>query len=253
MSDAGGPERLVAYEISAGRDATPPCVAPATRDWMEALPERFAYRCLPLAIANQMGWEIPSPVAFAARWNGGPGEDAIELRFDGARSRFAQSHFGHGVLSFAVGFLFRTPPGHNLWVTGPANRPKDGIAPLEGLVETDWAPFSFTMNWRFTRADHEVRFAAGEPVARILPFPRGYLERFRPEIRALADDPALEQAFGDWRSARAEFLVESRHEGFGAYGQGWQKDYMLGRTPSGERFAAHQTKLTLAEFEPRGD
>ena len=82
---------------------------------------------LPLAIANQMGWEIPSPVGFAARWNGGPGEDAIELRFDGTRSRFAQSHFGHGVLSFAVGFLFRTPPGHNLWVTGPANRPKDGI------------------------------------------------------------------------------------------------------------------------------
>lgn len=78
MSDQGGPERLVAYEIAPA--SSPPRVAPAAREWMEALPERFACRCLPLVIANQMGWEIQTPVAFRARWNGGPGEDAIELR-----------------------------------------------------------------------------------------------------------------------------------------------------------------------------
>lgn len=135
-------------------------------------------------------------------------------------------------------------------MTGPANRPKDGIAALEGVVETDWAPFSFTMNWRFTRSDHEVGFEAGEPIARILPFPRGYLERFQPEFRPIEDDPALEEAFRDWRSARAEFLVESRHEGFAAFGESWQRDYMLGRARSGERFEEHQTKLTLAPFAP---
>ena len=30
--------------------------APLERDWMDASGERFAYRCLPLSIANAYGW-----------------------------------------------------------------------------------------------------------------------------------------------------------------------------------------------------
>ena len=32
--------------------------APADRPWMDATHERYAYRCLPLTIANAHGWEI---------------------------------------------------------------------------------------------------------------------------------------------------------------------------------------------------
>lgn len=45
--------------------------AGSKRDGMETSPERFAYRCLPLAIANAHGWELLSPCAFKARWDGG--------------------------------------------------------------------------------------------------------------------------------------------------------------------------------------
>ena len=128
------------------------------RRWIEELPERFAYRCLPLSIANQAGWEVLNPAAFTARWNGKAGLDAISIRFDGEPDPLVGSHFGHGVLTFSLGYLFRTSKSHNLWVKGPANLPKDGIAPLEGIIETDWAPFTFTMNWQFTRKRHKVRF-----------------------------------------------------------------------------------------------
>src|SRR5277367_4965853 len=46
--------------------------ASATRDWMDGTQLSFAYRCLPLNIANAHGWEILSPVGFEAIWNGGP-------------------------------------------------------------------------------------------------------------------------------------------------------------------------------------
>jgi len=46
----------------------------------------------------------------------------------------AFSHFGFGVLTFDLGCLFRTEPGYNLFVTGPLNRPKDGIAPLAAVI-----------------------------------------------------------------------------------------------------------------------
>jgi uncharacterized protein DUF6065 len=32
--------------------------APVEREWMEATSQRFAYRCLPLNIANAYGWEV---------------------------------------------------------------------------------------------------------------------------------------------------------------------------------------------------
>ena len=42
--------------------------APSTRNWMDATPEAFAYRCLPLNIANAHGWELLNPSAFEAIW-----------------------------------------------------------------------------------------------------------------------------------------------------------------------------------------
>ena len=46
------------------------CWADWQRDWMDATPGRFAYRCLPLTIANQTGLWIMNPVGFTANWRG---------------------------------------------------------------------------------------------------------------------------------------------------------------------------------------
>src|SRR6478736_3013671 len=125
--------------------------APAERAWMDNTENRHAYRCLPLTIANAHGWEILSPGGFNAIWNGGKGLDAVTVTADAGVEPAAMSHFGHGVLTFTVPCLFRTEPGFDLMVTGPFNMPKDSIAPLTGIIETDWSPYTFTMNWRFTR------------------------------------------------------------------------------------------------------
>ena len=57
---------------------------------------RFAYRCLPLAIANQVGWEIINPCTFTASWNGKDGLDAIKIRFHGEASVNAEAVLGIG-------------------------------------------------------------------------------------------------------------------------------------------------------------
>ena len=93
---------------------------------MSATRGNFAYRCLPLSIANSHGWEILVDQTFEAAWNGGSETGDIQVRpLGGGASALASSHFGYGVLTFRAGYLFRTPPGCNLWVTGPVNRPKD--------------------------------------------------------------------------------------------------------------------------------
>jgi hypothetical protein len=239
--------QITAYEVVA--DPMPLVTAQRGREWIEALPDRFAYRCLPLAMANQVGWEILNPVPFTARWNGKDGLDAINIRFHDKESALIGSHFGHGVLTFSLGYLFRTSKSHNLYAKGPANRPKDGIAPLEGLIETDWAPFTFTMNWQFTRKRHKVTFDKDEPICCVLPYPRHYIRKFDAELKNLNENAKLYQQYVDWRNKRMTFNEELQQEGTEAHKKGWQRTYMKGSDQKGNIFAGHQTKMHLQDFK----
>lgn len=68
--------------------------APLERDWMDQTHQRFAYRCLPLNIANAHCWELLTPSGFTACWNGTLAKDAIEILPDQAgQTAAAISHF----------------------------------------------------------------------------------------------------------------------------------------------------------------
>lgn len=177
--------------------------APHERAWMDATEQRYAYRCLPLAIANAHGWELLCQSGFEASWDGSNALAAITISADADTQAPAISHFGYGVLTFHVPCLFRTDTGIDLFVTGPLNRPKDGIGALSGMVETDWSPHTFTMNWRFTRPGR-VRFEAGEPFCHLFPLQRQLIEQVQPQWKPLSEAPQLAQQHADWtRAARA--------------------------------------------------
>jgi Family of unknown function (DUF6065) len=252
MGNVGGTEQLIAYRTS----SWPPMrlvVASADRDWMDATPNRFANRCLPLRIASQAGWFVLNSSALRVTWNGGNQKSDIEIEsLDGKQVNFASSHFGSGILTWNLPFLFRTPPGYNLQVRGPANWPKDGASALEGIVETDWLESTFTMNWKLTRADLPVVFEADEPICMIVPQRRGELEAFEPEIRELGEQPELAGAYERWAESRAKFNQDLGVPDSDAVRRGWQKDYVRGMTLGGVRAKEHQTKLKLKDFAERG-
>src|SRR5262249_32268198 len=227
--------------------------AEATRAWMDRTPESFAYRCLPLNIANAHGWEILTPIAFDACWTGGTETSDVSIRIpEGAQPELASvSIFGQGVLTFHIFGLFRTPPGWNLWVGGSPNQPKDGIFPLSGVIETDWAPYTFTMNWRFTRPNHWVHFDAQEPVCFVFPVERGYLEKVTPKLVPMELDPELMRQFKAWSESRDAFQAKVAKDVPKAGSEKWQKRYYRGidmaeRAPRGD----HQIKLRLKPFVP---
>jgi hypothetical protein len=216
---------------------------------MDATPNRFANRCLPLRIANQAGWFVLNSHPLRVTWNGGNERSDLEIELLGEETSYpASSIFGSGILTFTIPFLFRTPLGYNLQVRGPVNWPKDGAHPLEGIVETDWAVSTFTMNWKLTRAELPVVFEAAEPICMIVPQRRGELESFRPEIQELNEDPEIASAYGQWQESRGRFRRDLEIPGSEAAKQGWQKHYVRGTTLGGLRAEEHQTKLKLKGF-----
>lgn len=224
--------------------------APVERDWMESSQERFAYRCLPLNIANAYGWEILLPNGFQASWNGKPDAKGVEVYYDMGLQAPVIGHFGHGVLTFHVTCLFRTAPGYDLMVQGPINRPKDAIAPLSGIIETDWAPYTFTMNWMFTRPDQIVRFERGEPFCHFFPVKRGEIEEFEPRIVPITANLELQRQQKAWTERRNQFMQELPKEGSMANEERWQKLYYRGVDAQGNevKTANHRTRVRLKPF-----
>lgn len=230
-----------------------PKVFPAqlTREWMEKTPEKFAYRCLPLAIANQHGWEILSPCSFQVMWNGYTNTDGLIIQLKDEDKHHVGgpvSVFGHGVLTFHIAGIFRTSPGWNLYITGSPNMPKDAVYPLTGVVETDWAPFTFTMNHKITRTNTIIHYDKDEPICFVFPVQRTLLEEIEPKVRPMSDDPDLQEQFFAWQNSRNAFHEKMKTQPVTG-GKSWQKNYFHGKDMNDvERLTDHRTKLRLKPF-----
>jgi hypothetical protein len=246
---------LIAYH----RDEPPAMkIVPASRwrEWMNATALRNANRCLPLLAANEAGWMLLNVKRFSASWSGEDSETAIVIDY-GAQppAERALTIFGYGIMSFRVPYVFRTPPGFDLHVRGPTNLPKDGIAPLDGLVEADWATSTFTMNWKFTRPGM-VTFEEDEPFCMLVPQRRHDIEAFRPAVAHVETDEGMQTGWDAFIEGRHNIHLRkflSQHTDAHADArEAWQGDYFRGRTADGRKAPEHKTKRRLRPFTPGG-
>jgi hypothetical protein len=224
--------------------------APPQRDWMDATPNRFAYRCLPLTIVNQTGLWVANPVGFNVTWDGQMNAGAMQFRFDVAGEiwkDWINNQFGAGIVTWNTPFLFRTrPQGSRLLVSGPVNSFKTFAQPLTALIESDWMNMSFTMNWKLTMPHMSVRFEAGEPLFQVIPLLSNVgadIEAASVTYQKLADNPDVARAYLEWHHGRRQFHEQK------AAGEvkpdDWQKDYFQGRdTTRQEAVPEHMTKVT---------
>jgi hypothetical protein len=237
---------LACFEVERGRVELR--AAEPKRAWMDGTPDAYAYRCTPLNVANGHGWEMLCPVGLEVVWNGGAGVDAVTVKLDEpGPAAFAESHFGSGIVTLNPLVIVRTPPEHDIWISGPPNSPKDGIAPLSAVVESDWSDFTFSMNWKLTRPGLPVRFERGEPFCFFFPVPRGLVGAMQPLVGVLEEFPRLNAAYWSLRMKRntGAMLGESNKEKF----QGW---YTRGERSDGAPGpASHQTRAGAKPFTRR--
>ncbi len=219
--------------------------APVNRRWMDATPQRFAYRCLPLNIANSYGWQVSLQSGFRVRLVDGANGPDLEFDYDDPSDPPAVSHFGSGIVTFHLHAVFQTDPGTALYATGPVNAPKQGIVPLSGIIETDWLPFPFTMNWRLMIKGLWIRFEKGEPFCMVFPVKLAELEETRLEISDLADTPEFAAQVTSFTKDRTAFLKNLQSAPEDADQPRWQKHYFKGASEHGSSHA-HVTSLKLA-------
>jgi hypothetical protein len=198
-----------------------------------------------MVIANATGWEVLCPFDIEAEWTGNRNVESITIKAARPPGRIRSvvcSHFGHGILTFHPGYVFRTPPGWAIWARGTPNRYKDGITPLEGVIETEWLPFSFTMNWRFTRPGR-VCFMAGEPFCFLTLAPHGAMDAITPELVELDSDLDAKAGHQDWLTSRRNFNAKLIDRDSDEARRGWQRRYVQAEGAPADTF--HVTKRLL--------
>ncbi|MFI5458793.1 MAG: DUF6065 family protein [Isosphaerales bacterium] len=169
--------------------------SPPRRHWMDELPH--AYKCLPLLMANQWGWQILCPTDVAVTWDGSPALSGLRIEVAPQFEPAIKSQFGSGIVTFSPPWLFRTSPGWNLYLKGPSNRWKPNCVPLEGVIETWWLNYTFTLNWKLVEPG-SVFFARGESLGQLVPVPHATFQ----------DATALEAPIGLLEPAAAQELLQ---------------------------------------------
>lgn len=165
--------------------------SPARRNWMNEQP--YAYQCLPLVVANQWGWQVLCPTDVTVTWSGDRTPAGLTVEVDPRWSYAVKSQFGEGIVTFSPPWLFRTSPGWDLLLKGPGNRWKVNCVALEGVIETWWLNYTFTINWKVVEPG-VVTFARGESLGQLVPIPHatfrdataveGPIEHLEPEAAA---------------------------------------------------------------------
>lgn len=211
-----------------------------------------AYKCLPLTVANSFGWEIKNPIKFDAIWSGDVGpDDAINFNFypETAEEKYLVdnkqicSHFGNGIITFSsLNFIIRTTKGHNIFLKAPTNHFKHGARALEAIMETDWLPYTFTINWKIIEPNILVKFEKNEPLACLFPIPRNYIENFETETVIGEENSDLFREQKKWAETRKK-LSKEQNRNHSYYVKGLEK------VEENKKFSDHQKTIKGCPFE----
>jgi hypothetical protein len=82
----------------------------------------------------------------------------------------------------------------------------------------------------------------------VVPVPRGLAEKLEPVYVPLDTNPELAADYRAWERSRSTFNADLARLSPDAVKRGWQRDYMQGKTISGQEVEEHQTRLHLREF-----
>ena len=152
--------------------------------------------------------------------------DAIQVN-GGSGSTWVSSHFGSGIFTIGVDFVIRTDPGVSLYVRGTPNTPYQYIVPLDGIIETDWLPFTFTFNYMFTEPCL-LQFKKGTPLFSFFPIERSFIKEFEINETSITSDEEFYSKYQEYAASRGDHNYQGKDER--------QKFYLNGTDADGVKY-----------------
>ena len=193
------------------------------------------YKCLPLKIGNELGWSIHCMVDFSCIWNGKiEDRDGVLVKIDDKYKKVAATHFGNGIITLPIPYIFKTEKNYGIYVRGPTNFYKEYVQYLDAVIETDWLNYPFTYNIKINKANHEIFFKKGEPICSFIPIKLKNINSSILEIENIESNKQLNnfvKKYSENRSYKYNELTKINYEKEQkneSLKYTWMKDYFLG-------------------------
>jgi len=146
-----------------------PVPAPVHKAWWQDnnKTRNHAHHCLPLAMANSLGYLILSPVTFKWSWSGDIQQDAVIETVEALPSCAVDAHAAYGSFTIQPGFIPQTEqPGDFIMIKNLANERGLPYTCMEALIESWWAPSNFGLVFLFNQAGTGM-VCLGQPIAQM--------------------------------------------------------------------------------------
>ena len=161
------------------------------RDWMDETYKKHAYQCMPMTVANVLGWEFILEEDVVVQWDGG---NTVPYILSGATTKSGRDQASCsiiGMISFNMTWVVRTENGYSTWYSGAPNYFHSDAEALSATVPSYWWADEVQMNWRLRTIGAPITFKAGEPFCFVQVYDNSVMESATVSIENLWDDKEL--------------------------------------------------------------
>ena len=138
------------------------------RDWMDATPEKHAYRCFPVTQANMIGWSLSCNQDIKFIWDGINDTNSNHVKIIEEKD-FLYTGRGQSTVSISTGLIFRTDSNISLITINPVNYFNNDFETMSSLISTSWYDTSLPLAIKAKTPNKEIVIKSGTPLATIMP------------------------------------------------------------------------------------
>ena len=158
---------------------------------MDETYRKHAYQCMPMTVANVLGWEFILEEDVVVQWDGG---NTVPYILSGAKTQSGRDQASCsiiGMISFNMTWVVRTENGYSTWYSGAPNYFHSDAEALSATVPSYWWADEVQMNWRLRTIGAPITFKAGEPFCFVQVYDNSVMESATTSVENLWDDKEL--------------------------------------------------------------
>lgn len=212
--------------LEEGYDTTlAPIRATRYRDWWEdnIATKNHARHCLPLAMANSLGYYILSPGTFIVKWDGDVHKRAVIEHIEKSSHYVVDDHAAFGSFTVQPKFIPRTEKsGEFVYIKAIPNERCIPYTCMEAVIEAWWNPSNFGLVYILNQPG-EFLIQKGQPIAQM--FVINNVSEYN-DIEYISGYP---EEYKQWAQKRHD-KTYTKH-----------LDYLKGLQPDGSKIPDHVT------------
>lgn len=147
------------------------------REWMDQTSEKHAYQCMPVSLANTLGWAISFPEDISFIWDGISDTSDNHVKILKGH-RYCSTSRANATVSFNTYLNIKTDENTTMLIMPVPNDFNENAQCFTTLISTFFYESMLPTAWRILKPNIEISIPAGQPVAVIIPISLTKLQEF---------------------------------------------------------------------------